>query len=698
MHRSCLCARVRAAVFVVGGLAGAPLSFAQAAAAASAPDGRTAASGAARSTTLQPVLVTGNPLRSSEIAAPVGVLSGDELVLRRGSSLGETLKGQPGVASTYFGPNANRPTIRGFDGDRLRILSNSGSSLDASSLSFDHAVAIDPLAVERIEVLRGPAALLYGGNAIGGVVNAIDNRIPKYGLEGVTGSAEARFGGAERERGGAALLEAGNGRFALHADAFGRRTSDLRVPRYTPVDAEGNALEATTTVRNSAARTSGGALGSSYTFGSGYLGASVDRYDSRYGVVVEEDVVIRMKRDHAAVAGEARDLPGLFPTVRAQVNDTRYRHQEVEGSGAVGTTFRTSGTELRLEAEHAPVGPLKGVIGLQLDRFEFSALGDEAFVPRTRTRRSALFLVEQFASPVGTLSGGLRIERARLESDGDADPADARFGPPLERSFTLRSASIGNVVRLTPQWSLTTSFSTTGRAPTYYELFANGVHAATGTFERGDSSLGAERGNNVDLALEWKSGPDRLRVGAFAARFSRYISLEATGATVTVTADDGSSEDLPEYAFRAVRASLSGLEVEASRRLLAGAWTLDASGKLDYVRASNRDSGEPLPRIAPLRATVALDAGYGPWSGRVEVEHAARQRRVPSYDTATAGYTLVNLVASRSLKLGGFDAYAFLKASNVGDRLAYSATSVQTVRGLSPLPGRAFKAGLRVTF
>ena len=655
-----------------------------------APPATPASAVSPRPAILAPVIVTGNPLGSNEIAAPISVLSGDELVLRRGSSLGETLKGQPGVSSTYFGPNASRPIIRGLDGDRLRILNNSGSALDASNLSFDHAVAVDPLAVERIEVLRGPAALIYGGNAIGGVVNAIDNRIPKYSMSDVSGAGEVRLGGAEAERGGAVLVEAGNGSFALHADAFGRKTSDLRVPRYAPVDAGGEVLESTKTMRNSFSRSSGGALGASWTDASGYLGFSADRYDSNYGVVVEPDVIIRMKRDHYAVAGEARDLPGFIRVVRAQVNSTRYKHEEVDSTGAIGTTFKTAGAEMRVEAEHMRVGSLKGVVGVQVERFDFSALGEEAFVPKTTTRRGALFIVEEVASPIGTLSGGLRIERARLRSDGDADPVEAKFGPSVERSFTLKSASLSDVYRLTPEWSVTASLSTTGRAPTYYELYANGVHAATGTFERGDTALGIERGNNADVAVQWKSGDDRLRIGAYSARFSRYISLEATGEVTAVA--------VPVYAFKAVRARLSGVEVEGSHRFLAGGFTFDTSGKLDFTRATNRDSGEALPRIAPLRASVALDAGWGPWLGRVEVEHAARQNRVPSNDTATASYMMFNLVASRRIKLGSFDAYAFVKGTNLGDKLAYSASSIETIRGLAPLPGRAVKAGVRVAF
>ena len=676
------------------------LSFAMAALgtalAQTPPSSATGASAPARST-LAPVVITGNPLGSTEVASPVTVLSGDELVLRRGSSLGETLNGLPGVSSTYFGPNANRPVIRGLDGDRVRVLGNGGAALDASSLSFDHAVPIDPLAVERIEVLRGPGALLYGGSAIGGVVNAIDNRIPKYALTGASGAAEVRFGGAERERGGGALVETGNGTFALHADGFSRETSDLLVPRYTPVDGEGNVLESTRHIRNSAARASGGAFGGSYTYGSGYLGVSADTYDSRYGVVAEQDVIIRMKRDHVSLAGEARDLVGPFRSVRFQLNDTRYRHAEVDGSGKVGTTFKTSGTELRVEAQHATIGSMKGVLGAQIENFDFSALGEEAFVPTTKTRRRALFALEELASSLGTLSVGARVERAQISSGGDGDSADTKFGAPAERRFTLRSASIGDVVKLGSDWTLTGSLSTTARAPTSFELFANGVHAATGAFERGDQTLGIERGNNIDVAAQWKSGSDRLRVGANAARFSRFISLEATGNTITQLGVNG-PESFPEYVFKPVRARLFGFEIEGSHRLVERCWTLDVSGKVDYTRATNTDSGEPLPRVAPLRASLALDAGTGPWLGRVEVEHVTRQERVPAYDSATAGHTFVNFSLSRHFQLGGLDAYAFLKANNVGDKLAYSATTVETIRGLVPLPGRAVKAGLRIMF
>ncbi len=648
-------------------------------------------------TQLPPIVVTGNPLRSEQLAVPASVLSGDALLLRRGSSLGETLNGLPGVSASYFGPNASRPVIRGLDGDRVRVLSNGAASLDASSLSFDHAVPIDPLVIERIEVLRGPAALMYGGSAIGGVVNALDNRFPKDRLNGVSGSAEARLGGAARERGGAALVEAGNGRFAVHADVFGRNTDDQRVPRFVPVE-DGTALPEATRIHNSAARTRGGALGASTFFDGGYLGIAADTYDSRYGITAEPDVLIRMKRDHLALAGEVGDLAGPIRRVRAQLGDTRYRHEEVEGSGEIGTTFRVDGTELRLEAEQVPLGPLRGVFGMQWEDQEFSALGEEAFVPATRTRRHALFAMEEMDWAGGRLGAGLRIEQARVASAGDADATAPQFGPAAERRFTLRSASLSNLAKLSPQWSLSGAFSVTERAPTSFELFANGAHAATAAYERGDPSLQPERGTQLDVALQWKAADSELRLGAYAARFDRFISLEASGRSIDLPGEGGGIESLPEYVFRPVRARLWGAEVEGRHRLRAGAWAFVLSGKLDLARATNADTGQPLPRIAPLRTTLALEAQRDLWTARAEIDHAARQSRVPAGDTATAGYTLANLSLRRRFRAGAADGLWFIRADNIGNTLAYSASTVQTLRALSPLPARALKTGVRLDF
>jgi len=695
----------RHAVSVAISLAFSSAAFAQSTSSDAAPAASTAAAAVAPAaaastpTRLDKVVITGNPLGRSEVAVPVSVLTGDELTLRRGSSIGETLNGTPGVSSTYFGPNANRPVIRGLDGDRVRMLSNAGGSLDASSLSFDHAVPIDPLIADRIEVLRGPGALLYGGSAVGGVVNTLDNRIPSSPLTALGGSAEVRLGGADAERGGAALLETGNGQFGLHVDAFGRKTSDLHVPRFTP-RADGEDQPETKRVRASASDTHGGAVGGSVFFDQGYVGLSVDTYRSTYGAVAEPDVDIDMKRDHVGLAGELKRLDGPFTGLRASFNHTRYQHQEVDtGTGAVGTTFKTSGDELRVEATHAALGPVQGVVGLQVEDFDFSALGDEAFVPSTRTRRQALFALEELAWGGGTLSAGLRVEHARITSDGDAaDAAEPKFGAADARSFPVRSASLANVYKLTPSWSLSGSLSYTERAPTSFELYANGVHAATGAFERGDTTLGVERGNNIDIALAWKDDGNELRLGAFSTRFSRFISLEATGQVIEAEGDD-SPESFPEYAFRAVRARLNGIEINGKHRLLRqDGWTLGLDGKLDYTRATNLDTGEALPRVAPLRALVGLDVDSGPWSARVEVDGAAKQDRVPATDVPTGGYTLVNASLARHFAIGTSDALWFLKLGNLGDKLAYSASTVQTVRDLSPLPGRSIKTGVRVSF
>ncbi len=344
----------------------------------------------------QSVIVTGNPLRSTDIAAPTSVLGGDALVLRRGSTLGETLDGLPGMSSSYFGPNANRPMIRGQDGDRIRILSNSGAPLDASALSYDHAVPIDPLVIERVEVLRGPSALLYGGGAVGGVVNAIDNRIPKAAIGGVGGAGELRYGGPATERGASAIVESGGKGFAVHADGFWRRTDDMKVPSFQRPDGDGG-FETADRIVNSASKSYGGALGASTVWDQGYFGASVDTFQSNYGTVAEEDVTIDMFLNKLTFAGEVRGLGGFVSAVSGQWLVSDYQHQEIEGSGEVATTFKNKGADLRLQAEHAKFslggGSLAGVFGLQTENADFSALGEEAFVPSTSTRQYALFFL-----------------------------------------------------------------------------------------------------------------------------------------------------------------------------------------------------------------------------------------------------------------------------------------------------------------
>ncbi len=651
------------------------------------------------------VVITGNPLGSERTLLPAAVLSGNGLTLRRAATLGETLDGLPGVSATGFGPNASRPVIRGLDGDRVRMLDNGGASIDASSLSFDHAVAIDPLVIERLEVLRGPAVLLYGGSATGGVVNAINNRIPRAAIGGVAARAEVRAGGASGERSAAAVLEGGFGLgagsgvgLAWHADAFGRRTDDQRTPTFTPLE-DGTALAPADRVRNSASRSEGGAVGASLVGSAGHAGLSTETYRNNYGVTVEPDVTIRMKRERRAFSGVWKAGPSGVEAIAVDAAHTRYRHEEVEGTGEVGTTFKSRADDARVEVRHAPLAGLRGVFGVQWEQMDFSALGEEAFVPDTKTRSQAAFVLEEFQiAGVAVLNAGLRSERVRVSSDGDpAGAAAVRFGAASERSFSLRSFSLGARVPLPAGLSLAAAWASSQRAPTYYELFANGVHVATAAFERGDTGLATERSRHTELGLAWTSGPHKVEVQWFTTRFSNYIALDATGVDITIPAENPGDPDevFPEYAFRAVRARLSGFELEGRTRLLTGApVTLDLAFTLDQVKGDNLDAGEPLPRIAPMRARLSLEASRGAWRGGLVVRHAAEQDRVPATDTATPGYTMLDLWAGLALPLPG-EASAFVKLGNVTDRLGFNASSIATMRGLAPLAGRSFAAGLR---
>ena len=652
---------------------------------------------------LSEVTITGNPLGSTELIVPATQLSGDALLLRQKSTLGETLDGLPGVASTYFGPNASRPIIRGLDGDRIRILQNSGASIDASGLSFDHAVPVDPLVVERIEVLRGPGALQYGGSAVGGVVNLIDHRIhgePLFDAKGgVTGRAQLRLGGAERERGGSALLETGTDKFNLHIDAFKRRTDDTRVPVELECSKPGSPMLARR-ICNSESESDGLAVGGTLLFDKGYFGLSTSSFNSVYGTVAEDEVTIDLKSRRTALEGEWRGLRGPFQSVKVQGSHTDYRHTEFEGPDA-GTLFTNNGSDLRIEARQATWGGLNGVVGLQFDRNRFGADGAEAFAPFSRTRQRALFAYEELSTGWGKLSLGGRVESVRVGSLGNPDVDRFDLG---SRSFNPRSLALGALVKLSPQWDFTANLASTERAPKDYELFANGPHIATAAYEVGSSALAKEKSTNLDVGVAWKSGPNHFAINAFANRFKNFIALESTGNTRSEEGElnptDPDVEAFPEFAYRGVPARFRGLEASGSVRLLQSAATVDLELTGDLVRATNRATGQPLPRIAPARLGAALVVASGPWGGRIGLTRAAGQDRVPAGELATPGYTLVNAAVTYKVKAGSSHVQLFARLDNLTDRLAYSATSIltQTAPGKSPLPGRGLKVGLQASF
>jgi iron complex outermembrane receptor protein len=635
---------------------------------------------------LDKVVVTGNPLKSQVLAQPSDSLSGDQLTLTRAATLGDTLQGLPGVAATNFGPNASRPSIRGLDGDRVRILNNSGASVDASNLSFDHGVAIDPLVIDKVEVLRGAAALLYGGNAVGGVVNTLDNRIPRTFTPGLSGAAEVRLGGASQEKSGAVVLDGGSGQahagWGWHVDLAGRDADDQRAPRFSSPTDDG--AESRTSVRNSAAKSHGGAVGGSVFFQGGFAGVSVDDFHTDYGTTAEADVTIRMQRQRLATAGEWATTDGPLRRISWQLSRNRYEHVEMEGD-EVGTTFKSRGTDGRLELEHAALGPVKGVVGVQTESLDFSALGEEAFVPSTRTRSTGVFVLEQARLGGVDWSAGARTERVTVDSDGGD-----RFGAAQSRRFSPLSLALSGVLPLSDAWSLSANLNRTQRAPAYYELFANGLHVASAAFERGDANLGLERSKGLDVGLKWEGAQSHVHVNVYETRFTNYIALQATGETA-----DNDGETVPVYAFQAVPARLRGVELEGRWQVLPA---LALLGQLDAVRGDNRSTGEPLPRLAPLRAMLGVEGKWGDWTAKFDWRGAARQTRVAEFDTPTPGYGTLRLSVARQLRWGQTDALWYLKLDNLGNKLAYNSTAVPTIRDLAPQPGRSASTGLQVRF
>jgi iron complex outermembrane receptor protein len=669
--------------------------------------------------------------KSAETALPVTVLTGEELRRRAATTIGETLANKPGLASASFGPGVGRPVIRGQEGPRSLTLENGISSADVSSLSPDHAVSVEPMLANSIEVLRGPATLLYGGGAIGGVVNVMDNRIPRAPIEGSTGGIEYRHDTAAEMNSVVYRLEGGNGKAAYHLSGSNRDWNDVDIPGDAIDESalpeadhpEDEAENSRGNIDNSDGNTDVLTAGTSYHFGDrGFFGLALSQLENNYGIPPgahghsehedheeegdhdhdddghdeehgdeehseEEAVSIELKQTrYDALLHWHQPLAGI-EVLRGFLTYTDYEHKEIEGS-AVGTRFERDTWEARLEIGHVEIADFHGVVGLQWRSDEFSALGDEAYVPKTDSEELGVFIIEDYHVDALTLEFGARADWV------ERDPDTTIVG---SRDFSNLSFSASALWDIDSQWSVGLALSHSERAPATQELYSNieaqnpselVIHAATGAIEIGDASLDQEASQNIDLSLNWNREGVWAEATLFYNHFDDYIGLFNTGAEF---------EGSEIYAYEQDDAVFYGVELQATialAQMASGELLLEVFG--DSISASFDNNGK-VPRLPPSRVGAELS-----WSGDfagawLRVLVAADQDATGRFESATEGYTRWDAGYDYLWELSGEQELTlFLKLMNIGDEEIRESTSF--LRNFSPQPGRSLQAGLRYSF
>lgn len=693
-------------------------------------------------TDLDEVVVTATPLRSSaeSLAHPVEVLHGTELESRKGSNLGETVNKLPGVQTTYFGTGVGRPIIRGQEGPRVQVLSGGLGSMDVSTVSADHAVTIEPFLADQIEVLKGPANLLFGSGAIGGAVNVVDGRIAERLPERpLSGRAEIRGNTVNDERTGMFRLDGVNGDWVLHVDGLVRTTDDYDIPGFAALPEEHDEEEHEEdeheeegedqefgVLGNSNIKTRAGAVGATWLGEAGHFGLALSTYRSNYGIPggahaahegeqehedehageheeseEEEEGAVRidMVQNRADLRAGINDpLPFLQSiNVRAAHND--YEHVELEG-GLPATRYSNKGYEARLEAVQQDRNGWRGAFGLQFGSSDFAALGEEAFVPAAQSQVLGAFVIQEKDFGPWKLELGARHERVELDAQEQAD-----------RRFDATSLSAAAIWRLSPAFDLRLGLDHSERAPTNEELFSFGEHVATQSIEIGDADLDTERGRRAEIGLHGHNERSDFKVALYQTRFNDYVYL----------ADTGIVEDLPVRLWTQSDATFTGAEAEVRVTLsesTAGLFDLRVFG--DYVRAEldGRGSrtvaflvphegeveafeadialGGNLPRIAPGRVGADLTWSLGGWRASLGAVRYAKQDRVAAGEEESAGYTLVDASLAYRWDRAASSYEVFLNGNNLTDQEARPHTSL--LREFAPLPGRAVAFGVRVFF
>ena len=692
---------------------------------------------------IEKLIITASPLGRSVLqsATPVSILSGEELEKNQSATLGETLKSVPGVNSTYFGPVASSPIIRGLDGPRVKVVQNGMDSSDASRVGPDHMATTEVSTATQIEVLRGPSTLLYGSGAIGGVVNVVDNRLPKTRQEGLSGRVSALHDTVSNERTVSTDLNGGMDEFAWHLDAYSRKTDDYDVPEFAHED--GDIVD---TLENSDIDSQG------FTVGAGWIGDDVSlsfaygRLDTDYGIPghsheeheeeagehseeehVEEDVFARMKQDRFQSVLDWKNLSGWFTEAHWHNAYTDYQHSEIEG-GEIGTTFKNNSLESRLWAKHAPVNGWLGVIGLHYTNSDFSAEGDEAFTPSTESISSALFVLEEKSVGNFLWQLGARLEHVSHKPDNtffSNTEVNANFD---NLSDTANSLSAGFVYQLSDNQSFTANYAHSERAPSSAEILSNGIHISTATYEVGagfdlvvddsdpqdleftvvqsNQEVKKEVSNNVDLTYRLQTENLHANFSVFYNQIDNYLFQQNTGLEFHVheeehqgeesLPDEHDEEGLPIYVFDQQDAKLYGFEADIDWHLNQH-FRISAFTDFTRVKLTHSDDGNTnLPRIPPMRFGAELHWEQDNWHAEFGATHYSKQNKIADFETQTDGYTLVSASFNYYLSLDNTDITLYLKANNLSNELAKVHSSF--LKDDAPLPARSFVLGAKLDF
>ena len=670
---------------------------------------------------------------ADELVHPVDIVTGDELESRRRGTLGEVLEHRPGIANGSFGPGAGRPIIRGQGGPRVQVLDNGISTMDASSISPDHAVAVDPLNADRVEIIKGPATLIYGGAASAGVVNVIDDRLPDTVTPGFRLKGDGSYGDNGHETNTAFRARYGVGPLQFGGNYARRDANDFEIPGdATRVAADGgepapDAAGHRNVLENSALSSESYGGGLTWVGRRGSLGGVISRFETDYGIPGsahahdpeaeaepateaehgDEGVRIQLEQTRVDLRGMLHDpLPG-FERLETRIGLNDYRHQEVEPDGGIGTTFDVQEHEGRVELAHLPVAGWAGVVGLQVRDRAFEAVGDEAFVPPVDTRGVGLFWVEGRDVGAHRLELGARVDRIRHQPQDGGNP---------NRDFTPVSLSAGVNLLLAEHLHLRLNAQRAQRAPAAEALYAFGPHLATRAFERGNQNLDPETANNLDVSLALDQGRWTWEAGVFYNRINDYIFLRE--ADLGLNADGSGAPTSDRVADRVNDAGIFdpdgelllldmaqrnaefyGAELSSRFRVIEqGPLRLSLRGFADTVRGKLKgDGSQNLPRITPSRFGMTADAHYQRLSGSLGYTRVFAQDRLAPLETHTPGHDLLSADLHYRLHVGpAGSATVYLQGRNLLDETQRLATSF--LKDVAPQPGRSLFVGLRFDF